>query len=91
MGALRKPQWPMSPPPSLPPEGGGANPKAQRKKAGNAGPWKCRQCPAYFTCLPIRPAISNIDTWPLPNSVRSLSSALTMRLFSASWSLFFLM
>ena len=36
---------------------------------------------AYLTCLPIRPAISNIDTCGLPKTARSLVSALIKRLF----------
>ena len=38
----------------------------------------------YLTCLPIRPAISNIDTCGLPKTARSLVSALIMRLFVLS-------
>ena len=36
---------------------------------------------AYLTCLPIRPAISNIDTCGLPKTARNLVSALIKRLF----------
>lgn len=39
---------------------------------------------AYFTCLPMSPAISNIDTWGLPNTSLSLASAFTIRLLAAS-------
>ena len=46
---------------------------------------------AYLTCLPIRPAISNIETCGLPNTFLSLSSALIMRLFAASCRLLALM
>ena len=46
---------------------------------------------SYFTCLPIRPAISNIETWGLPKTSLSLASALIMRLLAASCSLLALM
>jgi hypothetical protein len=47
--------------------------------------------PDYFTCLPISPAISNMDTCALPKISFSFASALTMRLLTESCSLFFLM
>lgn len=39
---------------------------------------------AYLTCLPIRPAISNIETCGLPNTASSFLSALIMRLLAES-------
>src|SRR5690606_22306830 len=45
----------------------------------------------YFRCLFTRAVISNIDTCGLPNSTRSLSSALIIRLLAESCRLCFLM
>ena len=47
--------------------------------------------PIQLRCLPIKPAISNMLTWALPNTALSLSSALMLRLLVASCSLCFLM
>ncbi len=45
----------------------------------------------HLTCLPIRPAISNIETCGLPNTSFSFASALIMRLLAASCRLLALM
>lgn len=50
-----------------------------------------RKRSAYLTCLPIRPAISNMETWGLPKTSLSLASALIMRLLAASCRLLALM
>ena len=64
----------------------------RRKKTGSACRFFCCECrSSYLTCLPIRPASSNIDTCGLPNSSLSLASALMLRLFAASCRLLALM
>jgi hypothetical protein len=55
-----------------------------KKKAGINRPFYESGEPIYLTCLPIRPAISNIDTCALPKTARSFSSALIMRLLTLS-------
>jgi hypothetical protein len=62
-----------------------------KKKPACAGLRRICRAGTYFRCLPIRPAISNIETCTLPNTSLSLASALIMRLLTASCSLFFLM
>jgi hypothetical protein len=71
--------------------GAGHCDRPAKKKAGSHRPRETTGSACYFTCLPIRPAISNIETWALPKISRSFASAFTMRLFIASCSLFFLM
>ena len=61
------------------------------KKLAMPAFWGVGDEPIYLTCLPIRPAISNIDTWGLPKTSLSLASALIMRLFASSCSLLALM
>ena len=65
---------------------------SETQKAGS-GQLFCgqRKRSAYLTCLPIRPAISNMETWGLPKTSLSLASALIMRLLAASCSLLALM
>ena len=65
--------------------------RRQQKKADLHRPLRYRKSPDYLRCLPIRPAISNIETCALPKISFSLASALIMRLLTASCSLFFLM
>lgn len=61
------------------------------KKAGGYRPFEYRKNADYLTCLPIRPAISNIDTCGLPNTASSFLSALIMRLLALSCRLLALM
>ena len=42
----------------------------------------CLQKAVYFTCLPINPAISNMDTCGLPKTASNFASALIMRLLA---------
>ena len=50
-----------------------------------------RRSVAYLRWFEMRLVISNIVTFALPSTDLSFSSALIMRLLTASWSLFFLM
>jgi len=61
------------------------------KKAGRAGLYGREARCAYLTCLPIKPASSNMVTWGLPKISLSLASALMLRLFLASCRLLALM
>ena len=69
----------------------GCVPQGMKKEPHEPALCKSARRPDYLTCLPIRPAISNMETWALPKISFSLASALTMRLLTESCSLFFLM
>jgi acetolactate synthase-1/2/3 large subunit len=72
----------------------GAPRKQNKKKPAVAGFFDAAHggaAGAYLTCLPIRAASSNIETWALPKISLSLASALMLRLLALSCRLFFLM